>query len=163
MTRISCRAFAAPVLVVLIAVAVTGCSSGATPGTSSGGSTNGGSQTVIEKNFAFSPNALTVAVGDTVTFKNQDSTPHEVRIDNQDLGKQSTGQDVTWKAVKAGTFSFSCIIHPSMTGRITCGGSSGGNGNNGGNGGGNGNGMMPRGGTGNGGNSPTSTGTPGGY
>lgn len=153
MTRNSCRALVALVLVALVAVAVTGCSSGATsgsaPGTPSGGTTTGGSTTVIEKNFAFTPNVLTVAVGDTVTFKNQDSAPHEVRIDSQDLGKQSPGQDVTWKATKAGTFAFSCIIHPSMTGRITCGG--------------NGGGMMPRGGTGNGNNAPTSTGTPGGY
>jgi plastocyanin len=97
----------------LVLLAVAGCSSG--------GSTSGSGTTIVEKNFAFSPNTLTVNVGDTVTFTNQDSAAHDVSIDTQNLGQQATGQSVTWKATKAGTFPFSCLIHPSMTGQITVG------------------------------------------
>jgi plastocyanin len=99
--------------VVLFGLA--GCSSGATGGSSGGGTT------VVEKNFAFTPNTLTVDVGATVTFANQDSVPHHVNIGNQDLGEQAAGQSVTWKAATAGTYPFSCSIHPSMTGVITVG------------------------------------------
>jgi plastocyanin len=110
-------AFQCAVLLAGVALlAVAGCTSG---GSTSGGGAGG--TTVVEKNFAFSPNALTVNVGDTVTFTNQDSATHEVSIDGKDLGQQATGQSVTWKAATAGTFPFKCIIHPSMTGRVTVG------------------------------------------
>jgi plastocyanin len=101
-------------------LAVAACTSG---GATGGGSTGGGAggSTVVEKGFAFSPNTLTVNVGDTVTFTNQDSAAHEVSIDGQDLGQQATGKSVTWKATTAGTFPFKCIIHPSMTGQVTVG------------------------------------------
>jgi len=68
--------------------------------------------------MAFSPTTATVKVGDTVTFQNKDSAAHDVTIDGQDLGNQPTGATVTWKAAKAGTFPFSCTIHPSMTGQV---------------------------------------------
>ena len=61
---------------------------------------------------------MTAKVGDTVSFVNQDSAPHQVKIDGQDLGQQAPGATVTWKAAKAGTFPFSCVIHPSMTGQV---------------------------------------------
>ena len=113
-------------LAVLLAVALAGCSSGgssSTGGTSGGsastGGTSAGGTTITEEGFAFNPASVTVKVGDTVTFTNNDSAPHEVSIDNQNLGSQSQGQSVTWQATKAGTFPYKCTIHPSMTGEIT--------------------------------------------
>jgi plastocyanin len=50
---------------------------------------------------------------------NNDSAPHDVSINGQDLGQQAKGQSVTWTVPKAGTFPYSCVIHPSMTGQIT--------------------------------------------
>jgi plastocyanin len=110
--------------VVVLATVLTGCggSTGAPPpptGTSSGSAPAAGGATVTEQNFAFNPASVTVKVGDTVTFTNQDSAAHEVLIDGQDLGSQAQGASVTWKATKAGTFPFSCKIHPSMTGQVT--------------------------------------------
>jgi plastocyanin len=120
------RAMAAVVLLGLVMVLV-GCSSGggstgggySTPpaGTSSSGSAATGT-TVVEKGFAFSPATLDVKVGDTVTFKNEDSAPHNVKIDGKELGSQDPGASVTWTASAAGSFPYSCIIHPSMTGEI---------------------------------------------
>jgi plastocyanin len=86
---------------------------------SSGGATGAGSTTVTEQNFTFSPSTLTVKVGDTVTFTNNDSAAHNVKIDGQELGSQNQGESKTWKATKAGSFPFSCTVHPSMTGQIT--------------------------------------------
>ena len=120
------RAMAAVLLLGLM-LALVGCSSGggstgggySTPpaGTSSSGSAATGT-TVVEKGFAFSPATLDVKVGDTVTFKNEDSAPHNVKIDGKELGSQDPGASVTWTASAAGSFPYSCIIHPSMTGEI---------------------------------------------
>lgn len=76
------------------------------------------SKTVVEIDFAFEPKRLEVKVGDTVTFKNEDSAPHIVSIDGTTLGNQERGVSVTWTAEKAGTFPYICTIHPSMTGEI---------------------------------------------
>jgi len=115
------------VLVFGLALALVGCSVG-------GGSTSGGygtppannppggsgtaAPTVIEKGLAFSPATLEVKVSDTVTFKNEDSAPHNVKIDGKELGNQDPGASVTWSAAAAGTFPYSCTIHPSMTGEV---------------------------------------------
>lgn len=109
------------VVVLLVLALAAGCSSGGS-GSSGGTGSTGGSTTsgptIIEKGIAFSPSSLDVKVGDVVTFENQDSAPHNVSIDGKELGSQSQGQSVTWTATKAGTYPFSCTIHPSMTGEI---------------------------------------------
>jgi plastocyanin len=117
-------------LAAVVALAATACSSStgsttSSPPATSGGaatstpSTSGGATTIVEKNFAFSPSNATVKVGDTVTFKNQDTVAHRVDVNGKDLGLQNPGADVTWTADKAGTFPVKCLIHPSMTGQIT--------------------------------------------
>jgi len=109
----------------LLVLALVGCgaktpaSTGGTTGGSGGAGSSAGPVTIVMQNFAFTPAEATVKVGDTVTFDNKDSAPHRVSIDGQDLGQQTTGQKVEWKATKAGTFPFSCTIHPAMTGQIT--------------------------------------------
>jgi plastocyanin len=111
-------------LVALLALVVVlaGCSGGAaTTPTTSGSATSGSSSagaTVVEKGFAFDPATLDVKVGDTVTFKNEDSAPHNVKIDGKELGNQDTGASVTWTATTAGSFPYTCTIHPAMAGEI---------------------------------------------
>jgi plastocyanin len=118
-------AFLAAALSILLLLAVSGCSSpsssGSTGGTTGGGTTGGGGTTVVEKNFQFDPANVTVKVGDTVTFENQDSAAHHVVVGTTDLGEQQPGKSVTWTAEKDGTFPVKCVIHPSMTGQITVG------------------------------------------
>ena len=74
---------------------------------------------VTERDFAFTPSSLTIAVGDKVVFTNADPTAHRVRIDGKTLALQDTGASVTWIAPRTGTFRYSCVIHPSMTGKVT--------------------------------------------
>ena len=110
-------------LTLALALAVLGCSGcGGSSTTGTDGGTSGGTGpaglTVVEKDFAFDPASLTVGVGDSVTFENLDSAPHNVSIDGRELGTQNQGEIVTWTAEKAGTFPYSCTIHPSMTGEI---------------------------------------------
>jgi plastocyanin len=110
------------VLMLALALALVGCSGGgATTPTNSGSSTGGSSSagaTVVEKGFAFDPATLEVKVGDTVTFKNEDSAPHNVKIDGKELGTQDPGASVTWTAAAAGSFPYTCTIHPAMAGEI---------------------------------------------
>ncbi len=115
----------AALVATALLLAVSGCSgsTGATGGGSTGGTTGG--TTMVESNFQFSPASLTVKVGDTVTFDNQDTVAHRVVVGTTDLGEQAAGQKVTWTAAKDGTFPVKCTIHPSMTGQITVGASSG--------------------------------------
>ncbi|MFK8023007.1 MAG: cupredoxin domain-containing protein [Ilumatobacter sp.] len=72
-------------------------------------------------NFAFAGD-LTVAAGAVVEVTNVDGAPHTVTADDGSfdtgtLGGGAAGSFVAPSA--AGTYSFICTIHPSMTGQLT--------------------------------------------
>ncbi len=75
---------------------------------------------VTIQGFAFGPKSLTVPVGSTVTWTNQDPTQHTVTADDGSFGSQPlpTGQTFSQTFSKAGTFAYHCTIHPSMTATI---------------------------------------------
>jgi plastocyanin len=113
-------------LVALVAAAVllAGCGGGSkkssTSSTSSSGG-GGGGTTVSMKDIQFAPKSLTVKVGQTVTWTNDDSTDHNVTASDGTF-KSSTfghGKTFSWKATKAGTFKYTCTIHPGMDGTLT--------------------------------------------
>jgi plastocyanin len=86
---------------------------------SAGAATSAGA--VAIQDFAFAPASITVAVGTTVTWTNHDTTAHTVTLDDgsatsDDIAAGSTYQH-TFSA--AGTFTYHCKIHPTMTGTIT--------------------------------------------
>jgi amicyanin len=68
----------------------------------------------------FDPPKLEVAVGDTITFTNQDAAPHTATANDGsfDTGRLSRGQSATVTIGAAGTFDYICTIHPSMKGQI---------------------------------------------
>ena len=78
--------------------------------------------TVTIDNFAFGPNSLTVAVGTTVTWINQDDEPHTVvNTGNPRLfksGALDTGNKFSFTFDKPGTYRYFCSLHPHMTGVI---------------------------------------------
>ena len=77
------------------------------------------------ENFAFSPAELSVNTGDTVTWTNNDPTPHKIigsrieistnELQSNDLSK---GQSYSFTFSSAGTYDYFCSIHPSMKGKI---------------------------------------------
>ncbi len=105
--------------------ALTGCGgSGSTGGggggTTPGGTGGGGGATVTIKNFAFSPASVEIAVGETVTWTNEDSATHTVTGDDGiDSGSLAQGKTFTHTFASAGTFSYHCSIHPNMNGTVT--------------------------------------------
>lgn len=76
--------------------------------------------------FAFSPNPITVRVGDTVRWTNQDAAPHTATGSGFDTGTMSQGASRSVTFHSAGTFAYHCRIHPTMTGTIIVRATSGG-------------------------------------
>lgn len=121
------RAMAFLVIAALLALglaAAAGCSGSGTSGTGGGatpgGNSGGGAASVTIKDFAFSPAALEIAVGDSVTWTNEDSAPHTVTGDGGiDSGNLAQGKSFTHTFESAGAFAYRCSIHPNMTGTVT--------------------------------------------
>jgi amicyanin len=79
---------------------------------------------VAIKNFAFAPAALTVKVGTTVTWTNQDTDAHTVTSQQGSGGPLAsaalgTGQTYSYTFTKPGTYAYLCTIHPFMTATVT--------------------------------------------
>ena len=72
------------------------------------------------KQFRFSQPVLTVPVGATVTWVNQDDDAHTVTAD--DSGFTSAGLDrgeqFTHQFTAPGTYAYHCALHPKMTAKI---------------------------------------------
>lgn len=76
--------------------------------------------TVTIRNFAFSPNSLTISAGTVVTWKNLDGDPHTVVSDQGLFRSEALDQNdmFMFKFDKPGTYRFICSIHPTMRGAI---------------------------------------------
>jgi plastocyanin len=83
-----------------------------------------GDTSVSARDNSFSPKALAVSVGDTVTFTNDGAVPHTVTATSGsefDSGTLAPGRTFTFTAAKAGTVTYVCTIHPGMQGTIEVG------------------------------------------
>jgi plastocyanin len=71
-------------------------------------------------NFAFDPASITIKVGTTVRWINQDSAGHSVTSDTGIWDSGNVAQGATYSRVfdTVGTFAYHCGIHPSMKGTI---------------------------------------------
>jgi plastocyanin len=103
-------------VVAAAAVLLAGCGS-------SGSSTaapveNPAAPTVIVKDFAFAPTVIHVSVGTTVTWIFKGQAPHDV--DFSDGIESPIKFSGTWTRTfaKAGTYDYSCSIHPIMTATV---------------------------------------------
>lgn len=70
------------------------------------------------QNFAFSETSVTIAKGTTVTWTNNDSTPHQIKAQAFNSASLAQGQSFSYTFNQAGIFGYSCAIHPSMIGSI---------------------------------------------
>ncbi len=83
---------------------------------------SGTAEQVTIRDFAFDPPELSVAVGTTVTWTNEDDTTHTVTatgggpIASPDLDQGDT-YSVTFD--QTGTYPYICSIHTFMTGTVT--------------------------------------------
>ena len=121
-----------PALCAVVALAAAGCGSSNSSSTSSGSSSGGSTSTpaaasssssggvaIKMQNIAFDPKAVTVKVGQKITWTNDDSTDHNVTADSgasfksKDFG---TGGTFSFTPTKAGTITYECTLHPNMKG-----------------------------------------------
>jgi plastocyanin len=119
--------------VLTLALLLAACSSGGSGSSTTssttaptGGSTNPvSSHTITIKNFAFSPQTITVAAGTAVTVTNDDQVAHTVTAMSGGFstGDIGPGQSKTITAPNTpGTYSYFCSIHQYMTGHLTVSG-----------------------------------------
>ncbi len=72
--------------------------------------------TINVKNFEFSPVTITISKRQTITWTNMDSVSHTITSTTGDFdsGHISQGQTFSYTFNKAGTFEYSCTIHPNI-------------------------------------------------
>ncbi len=75
---------------------------------------------VTLQNFSFTPQALTVKSGTTVTWVNHDDTPHTVTSADHLFGTTALDTDdrFTYRFDTPGTYRYFCTIHPKMTATV---------------------------------------------
>jgi plastocyanin len=92
------------------------------------GSSGGGKAEVLKagdpiemKSLHFKPDHVQVAVGQQITWHNDESVPHDVKADSgASFSSETFGKDksYTWTPDKAGTVKYECTLHPGMEGTI---------------------------------------------
>lgn len=116
-----------------LALVVAACGGGATTaptaaaGTQGAGSPAAGGTAVAIVDFAFNPTTLTVPKGTSVTWTNTGTSGHTVSADDKSFDSDSsntnatlaTGATFSHTFDTAGTFSYHCKVHSSMTATIT--------------------------------------------
>jgi plastocyanin len=131
------------VCAIVLGLALVGCSStGGGNGNGNGndnGNSNGndngnansndngtaGTVDVSIRNFAFDPSAVTVHLGDTVRWTNNETSPmaHTATSGNPgdadagavfDSGTLDPSESFSWTADQTGTFTYYCIFHPTI-------------------------------------------------
>ena len=94
----------------------------------SGGSSSGGGAQVSLKNIQFNPKDITVKPGETITFTNDESIPHDVHktsgpgpdFSSGGDGGMQQGDTFELKLDKPGKYDYVCHVHaPGMAGTIT--------------------------------------------
>jgi plastocyanin len=125
------RYLAIAVMALLATILVAACSpgpggtaasspAGAAPSQAAASAAPGAPGAVAIKDFAFSPASITVAAGTTVTWTNQDSASHTVAADDGSFDSKEFGNGASFSQTfsTAGTYSYHCAIHSSMTGTV---------------------------------------------
>ena len=70
------------------------------------------------KNYAYGSGSMTISQGDTVTWTNADSAPHDVTVTSGPVKFRSPmltkGKSWSYTFSRAGTYSYTCSVHPDM-------------------------------------------------
>ena len=84
--------------------------------------------TIKITNYKFARQALTIKVGQTVKWINEDSAPHTVTTTSGpakfDSGTLQKGDSWSYTFTKPGTYKYYCAVHPDMKASVTAQGSS---------------------------------------
>jgi plastocyanin len=113
-----------PLVAITTTLAVAGCGGGG--GGDDGG--GGGKATVLKsdedvsmQNLRFKPDHVQVAVGQKITWRNDENIGHDVKADSgASFASKTFNKDGTYSftPTKAGTIKYECTLHPGMDGTI---------------------------------------------
>ena len=70
------------------------------------------------KDFAFTPDVLTVKPGTTVIWTNNDVAPHRIKSATFNSAKLNPGETFSFTFNNPGTFTYICSLHTSMGGQV---------------------------------------------
>ena len=81
------------------------------------------SQVDLPRSYKFAPENITVAVGTTVTWTNNDNFTHSVRLlDGGETQFMKPGESVTHAFATSGLYQYDCSLHPKdMQGSVLVG------------------------------------------
>ena len=105
-------------LSIMLSVVLVFCLFSAAP---AGKKSQGQSHDVAIKGMKFDPAQIQIAVGDSVTWTNQDDRDHTVAGPGFKSGNLSKGDTFQHTFTKAGKFSYACSYHPRMKGVVIVG------------------------------------------
>ncbi len=76
--------------------------------------------TIAIHGYEFVPATLTINVGDTVEWKNEDIVPHTATSDGKGFDSKNIEPKAAWKTVisKAGDYAYHCDFHPTMKAKL---------------------------------------------
>jgi len=81
------------------------------------------SHQITIKNYAYGSGSMTISQGDTVTWTNKDSVPHDVTVTSGPLKFRSPmltqGKSWSYTFTRAGAYSYTCSVHPDMHASVT--------------------------------------------
>jgi plastocyanin len=110
---------------LLVALTVAGCNGNMSSPAGPSGIPTAADLTItitgLNGSLSFSPNPASVKVGQTVAWRNADSISHTATADAGGFNTGTIAPGTTTAAVAmpaAGSFSYHCSIHPSMTGTL---------------------------------------------
>ena len=104
-----------------LSLVVVGCGGDDPADPGGGGATPVATTAVAVRDNQFVPAAIVVAPGATVTWTFSGANPHNVIFPSTaiaDSGNQTAGTFATAMPAAAGTYGYSCTIHPGMNGTV---------------------------------------------
>ena len=109
------KIFSALTLLLVLSTIIVSCSK-----SGYGSNNTATTYTVSIVNMAFTPDTLTVPMGTTVTWNNNDNIAHTVTADDNsfDSGNIAGGGKFTKMFATTGTYSYHCTIHTNMKATI---------------------------------------------
>jgi plastocyanin len=126
--RIAAAAGAVFVILLIVGLLGVACGGGSatttaapTASTSSTPAGSGGTEVkVTMTNISYSPDTVTIKVGDTVTWLNEDAPKHDVVADNGEFKSSlfDKGGTFSFTFTQAGTYPYHCSIHANMKGTV---------------------------------------------
>ncbi len=115
-SHVVARPFGVALLSLVLLLGAVGCSASA----SAAAKAVETDHVEMPPSYLFSPSAIQVPAGTTVTWHNGDNFTHSVQVagvnDQPEIARP--GETVSIRFATPGTYSYRCTFHPNMTGQV---------------------------------------------